>query len=101
MCSKPVARFEATCPLLTTGVEADLVSLGRVNTLETNLGCTNGEGIAVNNSGGMPTNSAAFALLAMSTIAVSAAKHNRILASDLDGIERQSLCMPSHNYQLR
>jgi hypothetical protein len=37
--------------LLTSGVEADLVSLGRVNTLETNLGCTNGEGIAVNNSG--------------------------------------------------
>jgi hypothetical protein len=51
MCSKPAARFEATCPLLTTGVEADLVSLGRVNTLETNLGCTNGEGIAVNNAG--------------------------------------------------
>jgi hypothetical protein len=51
MCSKPVARFEATCPLLTTGVEADLVGLRRVDTLETNLGCTNGEGIAVNNSG--------------------------------------------------
>jgi len=51
MCSELIARFEATGPLLTTGVEADLISLGRVDTLEANLGCTNGDGIAVNNSG--------------------------------------------------